>query len=872
MSISNACAKAALAGLCAVGLLRAGGASAEDRIASVSEGTDLAAALTPDGTTAVVALLGQLWRLPATGGGATPLTPEDEEARHPRVSPDGDSVVYQREIDGQSDLWLLSLATGERRPLTTSINNEREPDFTRDGRSVVFAGDMTGHYTLWSMNVESGVMTHLTEEPGDASFPAVGPRDEIAYVLDRDGRSTLRMLAATGAGSEIASTEGRFSAPTWRPGGNVLVYGVRNGIRPGRLEMLIQSDPPVRKSVTGAEDVFEARAAWLSPGEILYASDGRLWRRELAVPQRTPVPLFAAVVVAAPEEPPMLALDTSGPKPVRGINGLTAARDGRRVAFSALGDLWIRDRGAPRRLTNDAYVDRDPAFTPDGESVVFASDRAGQLDLWRLDIAGGRVTPLTFGGAKRYAPAVSPDGRRVAFLETDGLGPWAPARLRVLELASPTNVATFGTPVVAAGAPEWRADGSLALRVAGDGANRSRQLTLVFDERGRTRDVAAVAPAATPAAAAADIELTWEPPPPADAFVLQVGRLFDGLRGEYRRHVDVHVENGRIAAIVGRGLRPASGRVIEAIEATVIPGLVDVHAHQSSLAGERLGRAWLTFGVTTVRELTYDARDALERGEAWASGRMLGPRLVVSAGDHEDGDAGRRSESALPVLAYPSIADGFAHRLTERAAPAFAPRADLPELAPGNTGRYGLELSPGLVSYQDGLARLLAAGMVLPSTLGAVQGGITRIAPARADEAYRALFDALERSGFSAPGIAPEALPALRATVARLIRSGGRVAIGTDAPAIPYGLGVHLEIAALVSAGIPNDQVLRIATIEGALALGLEAEIGTLEEGKRADFLVIDGDPLDDIAQTLRIRAVVKDGVWLERDRLLASP
>src|SRR5690606_14641525 len=132
-----------------------------------------------------------------------------------------------------------------------------------------------------------------------------------------------------------------------------------------------------------------------------------------------------------------------------------------------------------------------------------------------------------------------------------------------------------------------------------------------------------VAPAATPAAAAADIELTWEPPPPADAFVLQVGRLFDGLRGEYRRHVDVHVENGRITAIVGRGLRPASGRVIEAIEATVIPGLVDVHAHQSSLAGERLGRAWLTFGVTTVRELTYDARDALERGEAWASGRML---------------------------------------------------------------------------------------------------------------------------------------------------------------------------------------------------------------------------------------------------------
>src|SRR5690606_9832815 len=142
--------------------------------------------------------------------------------------------------------------------------------------------------------------------------------------------------------------------------------------------------------------------------------------------------------------------------------------------------------------------------------------------------------------------------------------------------------------------------------------------------------------------------------PAGDAFVLQVGRLFDGLQNGYRRHVDIHVANGRITAIVGRGLLPAAGRVIEAIEATVVPGLVDVHAHQSSLAGERLGRAWLAFGVTTVRELTHDARDALERGEAWASGRLLGPRLVISAGDHEDDRPSQRNVP-LPVLAYPSI-------------------------------------------------------------------------------------------------------------------------------------------------------------------------------------------------------------------------
>jgi imidazolonepropionase-like amidohydrolase len=83
---------------------------------------------------------------------------------------------------------------------------------------------------------------------------------------------------------------------------------------------------------------------------------------------------------------------------------------------------------------------------------------------------------------------------------------------------------------------------------------------------------------------------------------------------------------------------------------------------------------------------------------------------------------------------------------------------------------------------------------------------------------------------------------------------------------------VHLELALLAQAGIANDQVLRMATAEGALALGLEREIGTLEEGKLADFVVIDGDPLTHIADTLRIVAVVKGGVWQERSALLSSP
>ena len=78
--------------------------------------------------------------------------------------------------------------------------------------------------------------------------------------------------------------------------------------------------------------------------------------------------------------------------------------------------------------------------------------------------------------------------------------------------------------------------------------------------------------------------------------------------------------------------------------------------------------------------------------------------------------------------------------------------------------------------------------------------------------------------------------------------------------------------ALLSDAGLANDQVLRLATANAALALGLERELGTIEVGKRADFVVLRGDPLTRIADTLRIEATVKAGEWHTRESLLQSP
>jgi Tol biopolymer transport system component len=840
------------------------GAGADERIADIRQGTNMSAALAPGGTTLVVDLLGRIWSLPGTGGGAVALTPEGEHARNPRFSRDGVRVVYQRRSGTQWDLWLLDMTTGEQRPLTTSEHDEREPDFTADGRSVVFASDRSGRYCIWSITLDGGLETQLTEEAGAASYPTVSEHGLVAYVLERDDEWSIRVLARDGAIDVVHTSASRLLPPSWRPGGGVLAFGEQDSPETSRLQLLLLGEPRVLKSLSGSEDLFAARPAWRSGGELLYTADGQLWRRGIATPTRDPVHLNAAVLVevAAPPQPPD-PLDGRAERDALGVNGLVRSADGRRTAFTALGDVWLAERGEPRRLTDDPFVDLDPAFSPDGDSLVFASERTGQFELWRVELRERLSTQLTFGALQPRRPTVRPDGNTVAYLESASLEPAAATVVKTLDLRS-REESTVATNVVGATALGWAEDGrTLIVRARSADAVAGRDIRV---------DLSTGPPAGVAEAPAAPI-IRWQTPAPPPDYVVEVGRLFDGVRASYHRHVDVHVRAGRILAIVGRGVLPPIGPVIDARDATVIPGLIDLHAHQSALAGERLGRAWLAYGVTTVRELARDggaAREALERAEAWGSGRSAGPRLLVSPLD-------AAAASSPGVRAYPGISLGWAHSLRRQAREIAIPpwaAAALPARLRGNADppSLELELSPGFTAYQDAFSRLIVSETTFVTGLAAIAGlhGWPTPRPRR-DDAY-ALFTPVEQAVWERPDALGSAIPALQRTVARLIRAGGRVGVGSDAPAVPYGLGVHLELALLAQAGIANDQVLRMATAEGALALGLERELGTLEPGKIADFVVIDGDPLTRIADTLRIVAVVDGGVWQARSALVVPP
>jgi imidazolonepropionase-like amidohydrolase len=95
----------------------------------------------------------------------------------------------------------------------------------------------------------------------------------------------------------------------------------------------------------------------------------------------------------------------------------------------------------------------------------------------------------------------------------------------------------------------------------------------------------------------------------------------------------------------------------------------------------------------------------------------------------------------------------------------------------------------------------------------------------------------------------------------QVMRASGRIAIGSDAPGVSYGAGFHDELALLARSGVANDQLLRYATASGAVALGLSLQLGTVESGRLADLVVVDGDPLNKLSDLKRIQAVVLGGV-----------
>jgi Tol biopolymer transport system component len=128
---------------------------------TITQGTSMAAAASPDRRTIAIDLLGGIWLLPFGGGSARRITPDLLEARQPSWSPDSQSMAFQGYDDGAWHIYTISREGGEAKAVTSGPFDDREPAWSHDGSRIAFSSDRYGGITtIWTVPAGGGV-------PGD---------------------------------------------------------------------------------------------------------------------------------------------------------------------------------------------------------------------------------------------------------------------------------------------------------------------------------------------------------------------------------------------------------------------------------------------------------------------------------------------------------------------------------------------------------------------------------------------------------------------------------------------------------------------------------------------------------------------------------
>ena len=429
--------------------------------------------------------------------------------------------------------------------------------------------------------------------------------------------------------------------------------------------------------------------------------------------------------------------------------------------------------------------------------------------------------------------------------------------------------------------------------------------------RDRTSTILLLAVAGT---LAATISVT----PQTQPLVITRVNLVDVVDGRVVPNTTVTISGTTITSVAPNGTTPANARVVDGQGQFVIPGLWDMHAHM-----EASGEPWLPLyvanGVTGIRDMGSQLDMILKMREATASGRVLGPRIVAAGPilDDAPGDwpfrmrvkTAEEGRAAVRLLKQRAVDLVKVHNFTPRdvyfAIAAEARRQNLPvaghvplkvtleeaidagqrNIEHFSESRLWMQCSGG-DTYRPEACRpmfamlakrgiwqtptLVASELV---TIGTPASSITAEQLAYATKSIRQVWSGIQSQ------LNPDVVRIIKrraepaATVTNdMIRAGVGVMTGCDT--MIAGFCVHDEMAAMVGGGVTPLAALQTATINPARYLGFFGTTGSVAAGRRADLVLLDANPLIDIGNVRRIRAVVVAGRFLDRsalDALLAQ-
>jgi Tol biopolymer transport system component len=544
-------------------------------------------------------------------------------------------------------------------------------------------------------------------------------------------------------------------------------------------------------------------------------------------------------------------------------------------------------------LAAPTYFPGRPAWSPDGKTIAMAAVkpytkryREGTSQILTVDIAthAQRYTePAPFESVTTRGedgPVYSPNGKEMAFIMDDLL-----YVMPVTATGQPSGKAILLNNETS-DAPTWSAD--------------SKHLLYLSDGKLRllARDTGKITPV--------PVDLTYHDVAPHQRVLIHAGRFWKGKGPEEQKDVDILIVDNRIERISPHtDAAPGSSVIaIDASHSTVLPGLWENHVHPNSIAsiydGDRDSRLWLAYGVTELRDLADMAYRAKERQEGYDSGGEIGPRLFPT-GEAIDGERVYysmmipttseaqlyRELNRLKALDFDLVklyvrlayawqvkADHFAH---EQMGVETASHYLLPAISLGNDGmshisataRTGFAYSRSFtgVSYEDVRKLLQESGMWTISTT--FSPALYAEYPGMASDPRHLVappWDQKRLSRTVATANKEDQRDALRrlgdeeSTVASVLRSGGTMLAGTDSPLDIPATSLHLNLRSQVKFGLQPWQALETVTYLPAKAYALDKDLGTLEPGKLADLIIVNGDPLTDISAAADVQCVMKNG------------
>ncbi|MDM7954847.1 amidohydrolase family protein [Blastomonas sp.] len=880
---------------------------------------------------------GELWLYHVSGGNGVQLVKRPSEVHQkelgePMFAPDGKGIFYSKDStpgpifeyaqDSNAQLFVIDrydMDTGKVERVTGGPGGAARPQPSPDGRYLAFVRRERAKTKLYVRDMQTG------EER------------KIYDAMDRDVQETW---AVHGVYPNMGWTPDSARVIFWA-GGKIRSIDVASGaetVIPFSVNDSRTVVDPIRPQKPVAPDtvaVTMPRFASVSPdgGRMVFEALGKLHHQPatggavqpLVSNGGTDFELFPAF-----------------------------SRDGSQIVYvswddARLGELRVVGAagGEARTISKSPGHFRRPQFSPDGRSVVYEAGSGGGLtsDNWGaspgvylLDIASGETRRITSDGTEPHFGATSDrvyfsrgaDGK-LALVSTDlsGEAERTHASGEMVSgyalapdgktLAFRQNYAAYVMPFMA-GAVDLgagRGGGALpAVQVSEGGAtflqwsHNGRQLNWSLGPVVYSADAARAITsgpvgkadakfAAPKTGVVINVSAPADKPSGTVAFTnARIVTMADDAGGIVERGTVV-VRDNRIVAVGANVAVPAGAQTVDVAGKTIIPGLIDAHAHgpqgQDDIIPQQNWNAvaHLALGVTTIHDPSNSASEIFPAASYQRVGKYLAPRIfstgevvygAKAAGIFAEIDSladARAHTSRLKLQGAHSVKNYNQPRRDQRQQVVAASQADnLASVAEGGS-LFGMDISliadgnttlehniPVETLYEDVRSFFAQSKVGYTPTLVVTYGGpaadpywrshmdvwshpiLSKHVPRRRLEATSVRREIAPEEDYSDTASAREAM--------ELAKRG--VLVGIGAHGQEEGLASHWELWSFVKGGMTPLEALRTATISGARSLGFDKDIGSIEPGKLADLVIIDGDPVADIRQSDKITHVMLNG------------